>query len=62
VRIAGKGSFTFREIHRYDIWFDKKTYLPLKVVSYNLRGELIEELSLDDLKTDLDLPDKLFCL
>lgn len=62
VRIRGNRSFTFRGIHQYALWLDRKTYLPLKVVSYDLRGEPIEDLLLDDLRTDIELPDELFHL
>lgn len=62
IRITGSGSFAFRGIHQYDLWLDNNTYLPIKAVSYYPNGDLIEELFLDDLITDPELPDELFCL
>ena len=62
VRVTGTGDFTVCGIHRYDLWLDKITYLPLKIVSYDLREEVIEEVLMDDLEIDLDLPDSLFHL
>ena len=62
MKITGNDSFTFRGIHQYDLWLDKKTCLPMKAVSYGLKGELIEELFLDNLIIDIVLPDEFFCL
>ena len=62
VRITGIEDFTICGIHRYDLWLDKKTYLPLKIVSYDLLEEVIEEVLMDDLEIDLYLPDDLFNL
>lgn len=62
VRVTGIEDFTICGIHQYDLWLDKMTYLPLKIVSYDLREGVIEEVLMDDLKIDLDLPDNLFHL
>jgi len=62
VRVTGIEDFTVCGIHQYDLWLDKMTYLPLKVVSYDLREGVIEEVLMDDLEIDLDLPDDLFNL
>jgi len=62
MEITGNGDFNIRGIHRYDLWLDKTTYLPLKIVAYDQHGRVIEEVLMDDLETDLDLPDSLFHL
>ena len=62
VRVTGIGDFTVCGIHQYDLWLDKMTYLPLKIVAYDLCEGLIEEVLMDDLEIDLDLPDSLFHL
>ena len=62
VRVTGIEDFTICGIHKYDLWLDKITYLPLKIVSYDLREEVIEEVLMDDLEIDLELPDNLFNL
>jgi MucB/RseB N-terminal domain len=62
VRVTGIEDFIICGIHRYDLWLDKTTYLPLKIVSYDLREEVIEEVLMDDLEIDLELPDNLFNL
>jgi hypothetical protein len=62
VRVTGNEEYTICGIHQYDLWLDKKTCLPLKIVSYDLREGIIEEVLMDDLEIDLDLPDELFHL
>jgi hypothetical protein len=62
VRVTGDEEYTICGIHQYDLWLDKKTYLPLKIVSYDLRKGIIEEVLMDDLEIDLDLPDDFFHL
>jgi negative regulator of sigma E activity len=62
VRVTGTEDFTICGIHQYDLWLDRITYLPLKIVSYDLLKGVIEEVLMDDLKIDLDLPDNLFHL
>jgi hypothetical protein len=62
VRIEGNDDAEVCGIHRYDLWLEKKTYLPLKVTTYNFEEELIEEVVMDDLEINVDLPDDLFRL
>lgn len=62
VSVTGIEDFAICDIHQYDLWLDKMTYLPLKIISYNLREEVIEEVLMDDLEIDVDLPDNLFDL
>ena len=62
VRVAGIGDFTVFGVHRYDLWLERTTYLPLKIVSYDLRVEVIEEVLMDDLEINIVLPDNLFQL
>lgn len=62
VNVTGIEDFAICDIHQYDLWLDKMTYLPLKIISYNLREEVIEEVLMDDLEIDVVLPDNLFDL
>jgi hypothetical protein len=62
VRVTGNDAAAVCGVHSYDLWLDKGSYLPLKVVSYDLKDGLIEEVIMDDLKTDVDLADCLFHL
>jgi outer membrane lipoprotein-sorting protein len=47
-------------IHRYDLWLDTDTGLPLKVISRDAAGRTIEEVLFEDLRLDPDLPMTLF--
>lgn len=62
VRVTGNDDAAVCGIHRYDLWLEKKTFLPLKVASYDSAEELTEEVVMDDLEINIGLPDDLFCL
>jgi hypothetical protein len=62
VRVTGNEQVAVSGIHEYTLWLDKDTCLPLKVLAYDLSGECREEILMDDLVTDIDLPDDLFSL
>jgi len=47
-------------VHRYLIWLDAVTILPLKVRSFDQKDSLIEDVAMDDLEIDVTLPDSLF--
>ncbi len=58
--VEGEGDFAVEGIHRYVLWFDKKTFLPLKVSAYDLKGGLIEEVLMDDLEINSEIKDSFF--
>lgn len=62
VRVTGNEHVAVSGIHEYDLWLDEETYLPLKAVAYDLSGKCSEEVLMDDLETNIDLPDDLFSL
>ena len=62
VRVIGNEHVAVSGIHAYTFWLDEETYLPLKAVAYDLSGECREEVLMDDLETNIDLPDDLFRL
>jgi hypothetical protein len=62
VRVTGNEEYTISGVHQYDLWLDKKTCLPHKSISCDLRGNVIEEVLMDDLEIEIDLPDDLFHL
>jgi hypothetical protein len=49
-------------INRYSIWLDKELLLPIKVISYDVEGSVIEEVLMDDLKVNIGLTDDFFSL
>lgn len=60
VRIEGRPGKVVGGVHAYNIWFDKKTGLPIKAESFDSNGELIEKVAMDDLEVNPTLPDELF--
>ncbi|MDP2688578.1 MAG: DUF1571 domain-containing protein [Deltaproteobacteria bacterium] len=52
---GGEGAET-DGVHRYVIWFDKKAHLPLKVISYDIDGNLVEEVLMDGMEVNPGLP------
>jgi outer membrane lipoprotein-sorting protein len=47
-------------VHRYLLWLDSRTFLPVRTKSFNIRNELIEDVLMDDLEIDPDLPGSIF--
>ena len=62
IKVEGKGDAAVQGIHRYMLWLDKKSLLPVKAESYDKKGNLIEELLIDDIEINIDIPEELFSL
>lgn len=60
IEIEGYGDFAVDGIHRYHLWLEQKTSLPLKASSFDLEGNLIEEVLMEDLEVDVKLDEGLF--
>ncbi len=58
--IKGNGEYSLGEIHQYQLWLDSVTSFPIKVASYNVRGQLLEEVEMSDLLLDPDFPLRFF--
>lgn len=58
--VAGKGNFVVSNVHRYDLWLDIGTLLPVKVVSRDVNDDMIETVVMDGLQINIGLPDELF--
>jgi outer membrane lipoprotein-sorting protein len=58
--VSGKGNFTVGRVHRYELWLDRGSLLPLKVVSRDLDNEIIETVAMDGLRINVGLGDELF--
>ncbi|MFQ3786243.1 LolA family protein [Halomonas sp. A29] len=44
------------EVARYDLWLDEETLFPLRVISYDRRGERLESVHLEDVSLDPAFP------
>ncbi len=58
--VAGTATFVVDNVHRYELWLDHVTRLPLKAVSRDLRDDIIETVVMDDLNVNIKLGDELF--
>ncbi len=58
--VSGTGHFVAGNVHRYDLWLDSVTLLPLKVVSRDINNDVIETVVMDDLRINVKLADGLF--
>lgn len=62
VSVIGAVGKTVDGINKYLLWLDKKTRLPLRVSAYDAGGKLIEDVLMDDLDLDVELPEGFFGL
>jgi hypothetical protein len=63
VEVQGEEGIADKEgIHRYLLWLDVRTLLPLKTKSFDLRGKQVEEVLMDDPEININLPYSLFDL
>ena len=63
IRIWGTEGYTVdADINQYHLWLDTKTYLPLKVSSYDVDEALIEDVLMDDLEINVALNEEFFKL
>jgi hypothetical protein len=60
VTVQGDGDALAGSIRRYDLWLDRDTALPLKVISRDASDRTVEEVLFEDLRLDPDLPLSLF--
>ncbi|MFQ5585539.1 MAG: outer membrane lipoprotein carrier protein LolA [Thermodesulfobacteriota bacterium] len=61
VRVTGKDDTVVRgEINGYSIWLDRELMFPIKVISYDSDGEVIEEVLMDDLEVNPKLSEDSF--
>lgn len=58
--VSGTDGFTVGSVHRYDLWLEASTLFPVKVVSRDIRNQLIETVLMEDAKINPPLQDSLF--
>ncbi len=62
VTVEGEKDIALIGVHRYLLWLDKATLLPLKTMAYDKRGKLLDEVYMEELELNPDLPDDQFQL
>ena len=61
VEVTGAGGITVADgIHRYLLWLDAGTSLPLRTKSFDLDGSEVEDVLMDDLEINVDLQENLY--
>ncbi|VEA66727.1 Uncharacterised protein [Serratia plymuthica] len=58
--VVGPEGKTVDAVHRYDIWLDKKSGFPAKVVSYALDGKMLETVFMDAMVINIHFPPDFF--
>ncbi len=58
--VVGPAGKTVDAVHRYEVWFDKQSGLPGKVVSYGLGGKLLETVLMEDMTINVPFPADIF--
>jgi len=58
--VTGAAGRTVSGVHRYQIWLAEGTLFPVKVASYDLRGNRLECVLMDDVVLDEPFPDDFF--
>lgn len=62
INVEGDNGYAVDGIHSYILWIDKKSWLPVKAASYNAKDKLIEDVLMDDLEINIELPKDIFSL
>lgn len=60
VEITGNPDVRVGEVHRYDLWFDEKTYFPIKIVSYRIDNAPIETVVMGEVQLNPVFPKRFF--
>lgn len=58
--ITGAGGFAVAAVHRYELWLDKDSQFPVKVVSRDRQDAIIETVIMEGLEINATLPETLF--
>lgn len=60
VRVTGAAGITVEEVHRYELWLEADSLMPLRAEAYGLRDAPIDLVLMDDLALDVVFPEGLF--
>ena len=62
VKIIGAYGYSVAGTNAYILWLDKGSFLPVRVMAYDAKGSLTEDVLMNDLEINPTLPDNLFKL
>lgn len=60
LRVTGRDRGEVDRVHRFDLWLDAVSLLPLKVEAYDRDGAPVDLVLMDDLELDVALPAEIF--
>ena len=60
VEVEGEPGVAVDGVHRYRLWLDPATWLPLRVLAYGPSGDIVDEARMDDLEVNMPLDEGLF--
>ena len=60
LRVTGGDGKKIEGVHRFDLWLDDRTLLPLKVEAYDDNDAPLDIVLMDDLQVDMPLPEQTF--
>lgn len=58
--VTGPEGATVDDVHRYDVWLDNAHQLPVKVISYDINGNLLETVFMDAMVINVHFPSDFF--
>ena len=58
--VTGFEKHTVGHVHRFELWLDASNQFPIKVISHDLNGEILETVTMDSLELNVPLPESLF--
>lgn len=60
IAVSSRDGFNIDGVARYQLWLERMSGFPLKVISYDMEGRQLEVVIMDDLVIDPHLPDSFF--
>lgn len=60
LRVIGGAGKQVEGVHRFDLWLDDRTFMPLKVEAYDDHDAPLDIVLMDDLQVDMPLPERTF--
>lgn len=60
VAVEGDPKFSIEAVDRYQLWLDQATGFPVRVLSHDAAGQVIESVEMDELQINPTFPDNFF--
>lgn len=62
VSVKGSNGYSMDRVNHFLLWFEKESALPVKIKTYDVEGELLEEVLMDKIEIDVEFPENFFNL